>query len=238
MSAEISARSVAIARGEISLTAMFMNRNVLPTSTDAPRSKPQSASVIERFMVQKSLDLRILTCKLQVIAQENLPFASEIQHWYATPMIYEPKQCPVRYVMGVFGDRWSLLIIRDMMFRGSARFQDFLKAGEGISTNILSDRLSRLEAQEIITRQRDPANGRQVLYELTDKGSDLLPVMLAAIEWAEKYDPETDVSHEFAERVRTDMFGVRDEMLDAMRKPAASPDSPRPIDLITGAPDR
>ncbi len=153
-------------------------------------------------------------------------------------MIYEPKQCPVRYVMGVFGDRWSLLIIRDMMFRGSARFQDFLKAGEGISTNILSDRLSRLEAQEIITRQRDPANGRQVLYELTEKGSDLLPVMLAAIEWAEKYDPETDVSHEFAERVRTDMFGVRDEMLDAMRKPAASPGSPRPIDLITGAPDR
>ena len=149
-------------------------------------------------------------------------------------MIYEPKQCPIRFVMGVFGDRWSLLIIRDMMFRGSTRFQDFLKAGEGISTNILSDRLSRLEAQEIITRQKDPANGRQVLYELTEKGRDLLPVMLAVIDWAEKYDPDTNVAREFAERVRTDMPGVRDEMLDAMRKPGPGPDSPRPIDMITG----
>ena len=149
-------------------------------------------------------------------------------------MIYEPKRCPVRFVMGVFGDRWSLLIVRDMMFRGYTRFQDFLEAGEGISTNILSDRLSRLEAQEIITRQKDPANGRQVLYELTEKGRDLLPVLLAAISWAEKYDPETDVSSEFAERVRTDMPGVRDEMLDAMRRPGSEQDSPRPINLITG----
>ena len=151
-------------------------------------------------------------------------------------MIYEPKKCPIRFVMGVFGDRWSLLIIRDMMFRGHTRFQDFLKAGEGISTNILSDRLSRLEAQEIITRQRDPTNGRQVLYELTDKGKDLLPVMLSAISWAEEHDPETNVSHEFAERIRADISAVRDEMLDAMEKPGPGQDSPLPIDLITGAP--
>jgi DNA-binding HxlR family transcriptional regulator len=67
------------------------------------------------------------------------------------------------------------------MFRGSTRFQDFLDASEGISTNVLSDRLSRLEAQQIISRQKDPANGRRVIYELTDKGKDLLPILLAVI---------------------------------------------------------
>ena len=150
-------------------------------------------------------------------------------------MIYEPNQCPIRFGLGVFGDRWSLLIIRDMMFRGSIRFQDFLDADEGISTNILSDRLSRLEAQQIISRQKDPADGRQVLYELTDKGKDLLPVLLAVIGWAEKHDPETHVSSEFAERLRTDIFGVRDEMLDAMKHSSSSPVAPRLIDWITEA---
>ncbi len=149
-------------------------------------------------------------------------------------MIYEPKHCPIRFVMGVFGDRWSLLIVRDMMFRGSTRFQDFLDADEGISTNILSDRLSRLEAQQIITRQRDPANGRQVLYALTDKGRDLLPVMLAVIDWAEKYDPDTHVSPEFAEQLRLDVDAVRDAMFDAMERSHLSPDALRPIDMISG----
>ncbi len=136
---------------------------------------------------------------------------------YTGRMIYEPNQCPIRFRLGVFGDRWSLLIIRDMMFRGFTRFQDFLDAGEGISTNVLSDRLRRLEAQQIVSRQKDPVNGRQVLYELTDRGKDLLPVMLAVIGWAEKYDPETNVSSELGERTRTDLFEAHDEMLAAMK---------------------
>ena len=77
-------------------------------------------------------------------------------------MIYEPNQCPIWFALGIFGDRWPLLIIRDLMFRGSTRFQDFLDAGEGISTNVLPDRLSRLETRRIISREKDPANGRQV----------------------------------------------------------------------------
>ncbi|MEH6547393.1 MAG: winged helix-turn-helix transcriptional regulator, partial [Sneathiella sp.] len=100
--------------------------------------------------------------------------------------------------------------------------QDFLESGEGISTYILSDRLSRFEAQKIVSRQKDPDNGRQILYELTDEGKDLLPVMLAIIEWAEKHDAETNVSNEFAERIRADLFTVRDEMLVKMEQ--SSPD--------------
>ena len=133
-------------------------------------------------------------------------------------MIYEPNQCPIRFGLGVFGDHWSLLIIRDMMFRDHTRFQDFLDAGEGISTNVLSNRLSRLEAQQIISRQKDPSNGRQVKYELTDKGKDLLPIMLTIFAWAEKYDPKTRVSKELAERIRTDLFGARDEILATIKQ--------------------
>ncbi len=133
-------------------------------------------------------------------------------------MIYEPKKCPFRFGLGAFGDRWSLLIIRDMMFRGFTRFRDFLDAGEGISTNILADRLGRLEAWQIISRQKDPANGRQVLYHLTDKGKDLLPVMLAIVDWAEKHDPESHVASDFAGRIRTDFPGVRDEFRIALER--------------------
>lgn len=132
-------------------------------------------------------------------------------------MIYEPNQCPIRFGLGVFGDRWSLLIVRDMMFRGYSRFQEFLGADEGISTNILADRLSRLEAQQIITRRKDPEDGRQVLYALADKGRDLLPVMLAIFVWAGKHDPETRVSAELADQIRTDLYAVQDEMLTAIK---------------------
>ena len=123
-----------------------------------------------------------MACKFQTVVAQHLPLESHIHLQYTGRMIYGPRQCPIRFVMGVLGDRWSPLIIRDMMFRGSTRFQDFLEADEGISTNILSDRLSRLEAQQIISRQRDPADGRQALYQLTGKGRDLLPVMLGVID--------------------------------------------------------
>lgn len=151
-------------------------------------------------------------------------------------MIYEPNQCPFRFGLGVFGDRWSLLIIRDMMFRGYTRFQDFMDSGEGISTNILSSRLRQLEAQQIISRQRDPANGRQVLYDLTERGRDLLPVMLAVIGWAEKHDPATNVFSEFAERIRTDLPTARDQMLVVMEQSRSDPDAPLPVTLIADAP--
>ena len=147
-------------------------------------------------------------------------------------MIGEPKQCPIHFGVRIFGDRWSLIIVRDMLFRGSTRFQDFLDAAEGISTNVLSDRLSRLEAQQIISRQRDPANGRQVLYELTEKGRDLLPVLLAVIGWADKYAPETSISREMGERIRTDPSGVQDELRAAVE----SSDSGAVLTLLFGEP--
>ena len=69
---------------------------------------------------------------------------------------------------------------------------------------MLSDRLRQLETQQIVSRKKDPADGRQVIYELTDKGKDLRPTMLAVMAWARKYDPETNGAGELAERIRAD----------------------------------
>jgi DNA-binding HxlR family transcriptional regulator len=91
--------------------------------------------------------------------------------------------CPVSVSLEIFGDRWSLLVIRDMMVRGYGTFKEFQNSGEGIATNILSDRLGRLEGAGIITAEVDPKDARRVNYRLTEKGVDLAPVMLELLIW-------------------------------------------------------
>src|ERR1700745_3767892 len=86
--------------------------------------------------------------------------------------------CPVSTSLEVIGDRWSLLIIRDMMVRGFRGFKDLQQSGEGIATNILSDRLRKLQMAGIIGAEAEPADGRRVNYRLTEKGIDLAPVVL------------------------------------------------------------
>ena len=87
-----------------------------------------------------------------------------------------------------FGDRWSLLIIRDLMVRAYRTFKEFQEAGEGIATNILADRLRRLEAAGIITARPEAADGRKVIYRLTEKGIDLAPVLLELLIWGTKHE--------------------------------------------------
>lgn len=84
----------------------------------------------------------------------------------------------------MLGDRWSLLIIRDMMLRGYRRYNQFLESDEKIATNILADRLRRLEGYGIISTERDPSDGRKVIYSLTPKGIDLAPVLTEMVLWA------------------------------------------------------
>jgi DNA-binding HxlR family transcriptional regulator len=88
----------------------------------------------------------------------------------------------------MMGDRWSLLIIRDLMVRGLRTFKEFQKSGEGIATNILADRLRRLEAAGIITGEPEKADGRRVNYRLTEKGIDLAPVLLELLVWAARHE--------------------------------------------------
>lgn len=87
-----------------------------------------------------------------------------------------------------FGDRWSLLIIRDLMVRGFRTFKEFQESGERIATNILADRLRRLEAAEIITTEVEKTDARRVNYRLTEKGIDLAPVLLDLLIWGARHE--------------------------------------------------
>jgi DNA-binding HxlR family transcriptional regulator len=93
-------------------------------------------------------------------------------------------RCPLNASVEMLGDRWSLLIIRDMMVRGSRTYKEFLESGEGIATNILADRLRKLVAHGIITTKPDPSDGRKLIYLLTAKGIDLAPVLTEMVLWA------------------------------------------------------
>ena len=96
--------------------------------------------------------------------------------------------CPLNASVEMLGDRWSLLIVRDMMLLGRRTFKEFLDSYERPATNILTDRLRRLEAYGIIRTERDPADGRKLLYLLTPKGMDLAPVLTEMVLWAGKHE--------------------------------------------------
>lgn len=96
--------------------------------------------------------------------------------------------CPVSLSLEIFGDRWSLLIIRDLMIRGYRTFKEFQLSGEGIATNILSDRLRKLEAAGILTVEPAETDGRKMHYRLTEKGIDLAPALLELFIWGNRHE--------------------------------------------------
>ncbi len=96
--------------------------------------------------------------------------------------------CPLNASVEMLGDRWSLLIIRDMMLRGSRTYKEFLESYERIATNVLADRLRRLVAHGIVTSERDPSDGRKQIYLLTRKGIDLAPVLTEMVLWAAAHE--------------------------------------------------
>ena len=96
--------------------------------------------------------------------------------------------CPLNASVEMLGDRWSLLIIRDMMVRGSQSYKEFLESDEGIATNILADRLQKLVAHGIVTTEPDSSDGRKLNYLLTAKGIDLAPVLTEMVLWAAAHE--------------------------------------------------
>lgn len=95
--------------------------------------------------------------------------------------------CGVNRTLETIGDAWSLLIVRDMAFSGAKTYNEFLNAEEGIATNILSDRLKRLEIAGILEKRQDPIDGRRSLYQLTRKGIDLVPILVNMVLWGIKH---------------------------------------------------
>lgn len=99
--------------------------------------------------------------------------------------------CPISFSLDLLGDSWSLLIIRDIIFAGKKTFGEFLASDEGIARNILTNRLSRLEAMGLITKSPHPTDKRKDLYALTEAGLDLLPVLWELSAWGAKHEPDT-----------------------------------------------
>jgi DNA-binding HxlR family transcriptional regulator len=124
--------------------------------------------------------------------------------------------CPVHFALEVFGDAWTLLVIRDLMFKGQKSYTDFLRAEEGIATNVLADRLVRLEEDGVIEKMAGHGRGSASHYRLTPKGVDLLPVMLDIIGWSAKYDPKTAADLKFVRRLRRDRAGLESEIRAAL----------------------
>lgn len=110
--------------------------------------------------------------------------------------------CPISYALDLFGDKWTLLIIRDMLFKRKRRYSEFAKSEERIATNVLADRLSNLEAWGLVTKQIDPKNRRHLIYRLTDKALDLAPVLVEMIVWSAKYDPNTAADRGFVRKAK------------------------------------
>lgn len=106
--------------------------------------------------------------------------------------ICERSDCHLSKALEIIGDRWTLLILRDLMFTDKRSYSEFQSSEEKIATNILASRLSSMVTNGIITKTLDTNNRRKVLYHLTEKGIDLLPVVLELRDWMQKYDISDD----------------------------------------------
>lgn len=100
--------------------------------------------------------------------------------------------CPINLSLEVFGDKWSLLILRDMMFGGKRHFRELLRSEEGISSNILSDRLRKLVEEGMLTKSDDPTHKQKAIYSLTEKSIDLVPVFAQLGAWGSRHLPASE----------------------------------------------
>jgi DNA-binding HxlR family transcriptional regulator len=141
--------------------------------------------------------------------------------------------CPVHFALELFGDPWTLLIIRDLMFKDRRTYTEFLRAEEGIATNVLADRLARLEQDGIIAKDEAPHAGG---YRLTPKGIDLLPILMEIIGWSAKHDPRTAADREFVRRLRTDRDVFAKELRATVRAAHAGGRPPERSTKRTGVP--
>ena len=126
--------------------------------------------------------------------------------------------CPINFALEVFGDKWTFLIIRDLMFKGKHYYGEFLNSEERIATNILADRLSMLEKEKIVLKTTDPAHRSKFIYKLSQKGIDLLPVLTEVIMWSAKYDKDSAVDVKFVKRVKRDRVGLLKEIYSRLKE--------------------
>ena len=112
----------------------------------------------------------------------HVELAKLLRHW-----VDNRSECPVSRFLDLFGDKWSLLVLRDLVTHDKTRFKQFLESDEKIATNILPDRLKKLEAQGLRIKSKDPDEARQFVYAPALKAQDLVPVLKSFEDWSAKY---------------------------------------------------
>ncbi|MCW9705529.1 winged helix-turn-helix transcriptional regulator [Fodinibius salsisoli] len=124
--------------------------------------------------------------------------------------------CPISCSLEIFGDKWTLLILRDVMLRGKSSYGEFLESEEKIATNILADRLKLLESEGVLSKKVSPENKSKYIYSLTEKGVDLLPVIIEIMDWGAKYNANCP-RRELGKRIEKDKAEVIEEYLAKLK---------------------
>lgn len=115
--------------------------------------------------------------------------------------------CPISFALELVGDKWTLVVLRDLILARKRYFQELLDSPEGIASNILAARLKQLEATGMIKREADPEHGRRVVYSPTSMALDLLPVLVELMRWGMAHNPKTAAPAEIVRRLKQDRDG-------------------------------
>ncbi len=132
--------------------------------------------------------------------------------------------CPISGVLDIVGDKWTLLILRDMMFGGKSRYLEFQRSPEGIATNILSARLSMLEDFGLVRKTPDPADGRRQIYLLTERGISLAPILVEMTLWGESNLPDVHKINGLQDRLKAGRDDALGELAEQLRRKAGLSD--------------
>ena len=136
----------------------------------------------------------------------------------AVKKIKKRSNCPISSALDIVGDKWSLLIIRDILLKGKNTYNEFLNAEEKIATNVLADRLAMLVEFGILLKEEHPESKAKYFYRLTKQGVDLLPVLVEMILWSEKYLKVSPMAMAFAKAVKKNRDAVVKNILSELKK--------------------
>ena len=125
--------------------------------------------------------------------------------------------CPINFGLEAFGDPWSLLVVRDIVYFGKRTFKDFLASEEAVAPSVLAARLTQLETNGILDRNPDPTDARRVVYSLTETGRALIPILLEIANWSARVDPDTDAPPEWIAAVNHDKAAMTDLIISTVR---------------------
>ncbi|WP_337659820.1 winged helix-turn-helix transcriptional regulator [Anderseniella sp. Alg231-50] len=137
------------------------------------------------------------------------------------PPSSEPRRsdCPISFALEIFGDRWTLIVLRDLMLKSRQRYRELLEGDEGIATNVLAERLKRLEHRKLVTKKRDPTDARQFIYLPTELAVSLVPMLVEMTVWGLRTS-DNGIGAEYLEKFETDRDRLITELQAKIRKDA------------------